>query len=376
MDTQRKTPAAGTGARTTAHVEAQIHSSTPSWKPRSLSEYLFGDPPDQRPTLLATEDGGHLLYEREINLILGEPESGKSWIALCAALEVVRRAGSVLYIDYEDSALGLGGRLRQMVKDDDAAKEAIAQHFLYVAPFESIDDAESTMERFEREPPSLVVVDATIEACATEGLDTNRDVDIAKFYARIPRRFQSMGSTVLLLDHVVKDSSSRGRWALGSGHKIGALTGVAYSVRSEEPFYRGGNGRSVMTISKDRIGWCRAAENLSGPVCVDLVSTTTEGSDLGEVEITFTRTKTAKSSKGDRDEKLERRVIQFIEANPGCSTRELIRGVKGNDAKIGEAKAALLERGRIRIDETETGAHLHYVKSSGSRLNPANHPSR
>ena len=54
------------------------------------------------PSMLDRADGETLLYAGKLNSIFGEPGTGKSWVALMAAIEALSRGGSVLWWDFED----------------------------------------------------------------------------------------------------------------------------------------------------------------------------------------------------------------------------------------------------------------------------------
>ena len=80
--------------------------------------------------------------------------------------------------------------------------------------------------------------------------------------ARGSRRFPGLiatrtGAAVVLVDHVVKDTGTRGRWAIGGQQKMAGLTGAAYTVEVVEPLGRGIRGEVVLRVAKDRPGSVR-----------------------------------------------------------------------------------------------------------------------
>ena len=72
----------------------------------------------------------------------------------------------------------------------------------------------------EHGEPTLVILDGVTEAMSALGLDPERGTDVANFYGAMPLWFAGTGAAVVMLDHVVKNTTTRGRWATGSQHKI------------------------------------------------------------------------------------------------------------------------------------------------------------
>jgi hypothetical protein len=53
---------------------------------------LAGELPDPpAPQVLRRSDGHALFYKGQVNMLFGEPESGKTWVALAAVTEVLGR---------------------------------------------------------------------------------------------------------------------------------------------------------------------------------------------------------------------------------------------------------------------------------------------
>ncbi len=90
-----------------------------------------------------------------------------------------------------------------------------------------------------------------------QGLAGRDDGDVAAWLELLPRWAARLGPAVLVIDHVVKDPESRGRWATGSQHKLAGLDGAAYALTAVQPFGRGMTGRSRLTVEKDRSGQVR-----------------------------------------------------------------------------------------------------------------------
>ncbi len=90
-----------------------------------------------------------------------------------------------------------------------------------------------------------------------QGLSSKDDTDIATWLELLPRWAAKLGPAVAVLDHVVKDAESRGRWATESQHKMSGLDGVAFSLETVQPAGRWLTGRSRLYVTEDRHGQVR-----------------------------------------------------------------------------------------------------------------------
>lgn len=247
-----------TGLAATLHEAALAvdQTRTSSWEAVNLARVLAGEDPEPAPSILARTDGIYLLYPGKVHVVNAEPEAGKSWLALVACIGEMDRGEHVLYVDCEDSAGGIVGRLLQL----GASAEAILDRFHYVRPDDPLNPAAASrlVALAEVHRPSLAVVDGVTEAMSLAGLSIKDNDDIARFYALLPRPIVRVGPAVVLLDHVVKDKESQGRWGIGGQHKLAAIDGVTFKFERVTPFSPGHAGSSRLTVSKDRAGKVRA----------------------------------------------------------------------------------------------------------------------
>ena len=190
-----------------------------------LAAVLEGGCVSNPPALLTRTDGRQLLYQGKLHLLYGEPESGKSWAALIAVAEVLGAGGHALYIDFEDNAEGIVGRLVAL----GVKPEVIVERLTYIQPSLPFTlDAEALLRsRFETlGPPAIAVIDGLTEAMALANLNPNEGTDVSRYYAGLPRALTRTGAPTAILDHVVKNGRDRGRWAIGSVHKLAGIDGA------------------------------------------------------------------------------------------------------------------------------------------------------
>jgi 5S rRNA maturation endonuclease (ribonuclease M5) len=206
---------------------------------------------DAAPEVMARSDGARLFYLGKLHWLAGEPESGKTFLALAAVAEVLRGGAVALFLDFEDSRTSVVGRL-----------EAMGVHtskLLYVRPSEPLEEqAVADVERLMAMGPSLVVLDGIAEAMALHGLDPVRSPDVATFVHEVLDKFRSPTVTTVVIDHVARGEAGKGRYAYGSQHKLAAVDGASYRFETIQMFSRERGGAARIDVAKDRPGYVRS----------------------------------------------------------------------------------------------------------------------
>lgn len=321
-----------------------------TWRSVDLHDCLDPDV-GHAPTLLARTDQLALLYAGKRNEIHGPTESAKSWLALVAVLEVLRREGVAVYIDFEDSPRSIVARLLAL----GATKDQILHGFRYIQPMEPLTAATEIDLRLEFQRVELVIVDALNEAMAAAGLDPNKNPDVALWYAKIPALATRAGATLLVIDHVSKDPASQ-RGAVGGAHKINVLDGASYRADAVVPFGRGSTGLVRLRLKKDRQGFLRGVlGHGQEPVAAEVAFDATNP-DTMVVEIR----PPAVSEEPFQPTRLMEKVSRWVEgAAEPVSQSEILNAVTGKrDYKIA-AIAELVRGGYFKRSEGARNAHLH-----------------
>ena len=193
-----------------------------------------------------------MIRSGESYVIGAKPESGKSWIALAAVVSCLDDARDALYIDFETAPESIVERLLALGVEADS----VVDRLVYVRPYEPLTgDALACL--FDDRSYDLAIVDGVSEAFSLLGLDPNSNPDTARFRALLARPIAESGAAVLELDHVVKSRETRGRWAIGSGHKLAGVA-VAYSTETITAPSRTSAGLVKLRIEKDRHGRVRS----------------------------------------------------------------------------------------------------------------------
>lgn len=201
---------------------------------------------------LTRSDGKALLYAGKVHMLQAEPSAGKTWLALAAILELLELGGSGVFLDYEDTPRGILGRLLALGADPVAVRERfrVAQ----IAGGYGAAEAGELHAMLDDLNPDLVVIDGVAAALTRDGLSEDSASDYLDWFERMPNPIARTGAAVLLLDHVAKDKEQAGRWARGTGAKLGAIDGAAYQVRVASSFSRRRSGIVRLVIAKDRPG--------------------------------------------------------------------------------------------------------------------------
>lgn len=245
----------GAARATRDHYRDQPESKEPdSWNSvdlQALRETGLQDQP--APAILARVDGVSIIYAGKIHSFVGESESGKSWGALVACLQEIRLGHPVAYLDFEDDAPTVVGRMLAL----GATWEQLIAHFDYRRPEEPFS-LEALFDIVGRRP-TLAVIDGVTEAMTAHDLDPDKNRDSAKFIAMLPRPLARAGAAVIQVDHVTKNPETRGRYAIGAQHKRAAVTGAQYTFTVSKPIGRGLAGVVTISVEKDKPGHVRRA---------------------------------------------------------------------------------------------------------------------
>ncbi len=220
----------------------------------------------------------------------------------------------------------------------------IRAHFRYIRPEAAIT---GTAFADGLRGCTLAVLDGVTEAMSLQGCDDMQGAGIAEFSAAWTRPLADRGMAVLALDHVVKDEKARNRYAIGSIHKLNAVTGASYILVNREPFGRGMLGRSELLVSKDRPGYVRqhGVPVASGLVRIAELSIDAHGKlavSLGNPDqfgATF------------RPTILMERISRALEQAAGpLSKRRIREGVQGNNKAKELAVTLLVEEGFASLE--------------------------
>jgi hypothetical protein len=214
-----------------------------SWLPLNLAD-LPDDPPAP-PTL----GGFGIVYHGKRHVFSGPQESAKTLAAYAIGLETLRAIPNryIAIIDFEMGRRSARTRLRELGSTQDELAR-----ILYIEP-----EVPATTDRISlliALQPQIVIIDAAAGAYALQGLDDNNRGDVERFTALYTTAFFQNGIATIVLDHVVKNTETRGKYAIGSERKTGGVD-VHLGFDTILPIKRGSTGLYKITTHKDRDGW-------------------------------------------------------------------------------------------------------------------------
>jgi hypothetical protein len=283
------------------------------------------------PSILQRQDNKALFYRGRINAIYGESGSGKSWVALKTAAQILEAGGNVVYIDLEDHPGSVATRLMAIgIKRQD-----LIERFAYISPDGSWNErAGGEWEQFIVDHDAeLVVIDSTGEAMAADGTKPNDDDEVARWFRRVPRRLARAGACVLVLDHVPKSKDTNDRFAIGSQRKLAAIDGAAYRVDVGVAPAKGIEGHINLITTKDRGGNYQ------------------HGSKVAEIDISDdglgSTTVDVKPPGNGLPTIIMARICEFMQENGDSSARNIEASVSGKASAKRFALSKLIDLGYI-----------------------------
>jgi Bifunctional DNA primase/polymerase, N-terminal/AAA domain len=318
-----------------------------SWWPRNLDATLAGVEEEPPPAILARADGAHLFYAGKINALLGESESGKTWLLLLAVKQALADGRQVTYLDFEDTPAGIIGRLRSLGVPD----THLAQ-FAYIGPDETLHAAASDdlREHLDATQSDLIALDGVNAAMTLLGLDLEKNKDATSFAQLLLKPLAASGACVVMNDHVPKSKEARGKGGIGAQAKRAMMDGCALTVEVVKPFGRGMTGELRIKVDKDRPGHVRAvcaeAKNVGKAVLVS-------NAETGMVEIVI-HPPDSETSPADRERANHMMLMELVSAhlfeNPPASETSKARIAKTIGRRAEEVRDAvdeLVERGYV-----------------------------
>lgn len=323
-------------------------TSSSSWEPIDLTPYLAADYCPPKPEVLRRSDGLALFYPGKVHSLNGESESGKTWITLEAMRQEVQAGHKVAYLDFEDSPDTLIDRLLCL----GLSREEIAARVLYfqpsgwdvLAPFVHVNHFHADV--------TLVIVDGVTEAMSGMSLILNDPGDVATWIKRL-RRWGSNGAAVVQIDHVVKSAEARGRYAIGSVHKMNAVDGAVYGIDGIKPFGRGKTGASKIVVMKDRPGAVRGA--LDGKTVAEVEFASEPETGL----VTVGLASASREGKPFQPTALMVKINDFLKsADEPMSRNAILGGVRGKAEYKRLALDALIDGGWVEREQ-HGQKHLH-----------------
>ncbi len=231
-------------------------ASTSTWIGEPLS-LVTDDERVEPPEILSRTDGLGLIYPGRLNVLFGQAESGKTWLALLACIQEIRKGHNVVFYDFEDYRDSARERMKAIGATDDELDK------FYYARVEGplMEDVWKHEVRLQIEElaPTLVVIDSLDELLAIHGRSPDKSQDVREVRQQTVDRIKGLGPAVIVIDHVGHRDKGR---QTGSQAKVSQLDGASILVDMQDnnKFGRGSApGKAALRIRKDRPGHLRGS---------------------------------------------------------------------------------------------------------------------
>lgn len=212
-------------------------------------------PARPQPSVLKRVDGIGIFYLGKHNLLYGDPEDGKTWIALGGCVETLRDGGKVLYTDLDRNGEdAMTHNLLMLGAPPDALRSR--DRFRYCEP----DSALWIMKIVEEcaiWQPTIAVVDSVGELLPLFGSSSNSGDDYIDTANRVMRPLIAAGACGISIDHLAKNPGSRAIGPTGAVAKRARVGGVSIRVTRGRQFIPGQGGSAHLHVNKDRHGGLR-----------------------------------------------------------------------------------------------------------------------
>lgn len=203
-----------------------------------------------RPSILHRTDDRAFLYPGRTHWLFGGPKTGKTFLALFAAAEVLRAGGHVVYVDYENVPVQLWGHLTVAFG---VSAEVMLKQFHYhraQGPFVPDGEDKTYSESLDRamrkyKHAELIVVDGVNKALQLESLEANNNRDVNEWFDIMPNRLQTAApnAAVICLDHANHAGN-----LLGSVAKAAGVTGAIYKLTVNQGRMMGKGRRAELNL--------------------------------------------------------------------------------------------------------------------------------
>lgn len=223
-----------------------------------VAALLAGElPPPPAPSLLRRTDGKHLFYIGQVNLVFGEAESGKTWVAIGAIAEALLAGKKAAFIDIDHNGMqSIVTRLLSFGVPAETLSDL--DRFRYKEP-EDKPDLVHTVADLKAWRPHVVTVDSVGELLPMMGLNSNSPDDFTIAHSAVLKPLAMAGACVIAIDHVAKNAESKAAGPTGTAAKGRAVGGVMLRVTVKDQFAPGNGGSCYLNIKKDRHGGLRAS---------------------------------------------------------------------------------------------------------------------
>jgi hypothetical protein len=222
-----------------------------------VAAFFAGTAPEPpTPLLMHRTDGRALFYAGKVNLVFGDPESGKTMLVLAACAEALCGGRRVVYVDLDHNGAEfiLPLLVAFNVPVDTLSDPAV---FRYYHDIDTALQMLTLVAECACWRPAVAVIDSVGELLPMMGANSNDGDDFTRAHTNVLKPLAKSGAAVIEIDHLPKNAFSRTQGPVGSAAKRRPVGGLAVKVICRRTFIPGKGGTAELQINKDRSGGVR-----------------------------------------------------------------------------------------------------------------------
>lgn len=272
--------------------------------------------------------GRGVLYKGLIHFLYGKPATLKSWLALSLIQECNAR-----FWDFENGVAVTGSRLR-----------ALGTPLEKAAVFDSPatrDAVRSRVKQYVKTPPDLLVIDGFSGLAGVLEVDPDSNQDVLRVFTDIFAPLRRAGITVLVLDHLPKDSGVED-YPIGAQAKK-SQSDVTMLVRENKK-----TAQLDILLTKDRVGLLsqRCEDGAYPKLMGQLLLEASTGKASVRLE-PYQEATLGMSAIASSEANLFDSIWDFVQDNPDCTQTAIEHGVFGRRDSVRSGIESLVQGGFV-----------------------------
>lgn len=269
---------------------------------------------------------------------MGEPASGKSFLCLKWALDVMDAGKSVVWLDEEAGPGDTVLKLRALGATD----LQLEKQFKYLPPENrSLQIEALELRQFvEDNKPGLIVMDSAAALLANADINENDNSPVGAFMNKaVLPLVKELEIPTIVIDHKTKNNLNSS-YARGASSKLGVVD-LALNVDLKESFSKEQSGSFEVKVNKDRAGI--HTKDKSWKVQVDV--------NEGKVQLNFGEPKIPHAGKPQESD-IRSQICEFVASNPGTSRTLIETSITGHsNQKIRDKLKQLIDDGELVLKQ-------------------------
>lgn len=204
--------------------EEDLRTLDEEWSRVMLGDLLIDGVPE--PVDLLAERAPGILYEGEVITLQSAGGSGKTLVAMWLLYQLCLEGHTVVFIDEENGPNEVARRFLSLGADPAVLNEKFIYYAMPSIDWMSPANPDRLLQVCEDNDVTLVLFDSVMDLLSASGLDENSNSEFNMLYKSTAKALKSAGRTVLLLDHVSKDSTFQARGASAKFDQASIVWGI------------------------------------------------------------------------------------------------------------------------------------------------------